>query len=389
MKRLVFLLSILVLKCAAFAGTEGHGGDAQEIRFIDVAHSIAGWISSEKAQQLKLPVGITYEQYKIAMLTKLENFHINFTDKVVTVNGAEKTCKNWINAENENQIQCNTSRFIANQVDDIYRLVHHEFAGLAGFESGQGKDSNYEISDQIYAFIQAGNIEAPPPIEPANKEHGLILKIFSRLSNKNMTEVFKETGASVCQTTPTDPTISCTIEVPQERLYFSKLRLEFSWFSSSCKFLTFQPYYYQASASSHYFPSWLSEPVDCSSGNKPKCFGGVAPLLINNFPANRSVTYLTDGTDQVNVSEIDIPSAASLQYRTNRLTVNDLPYEKRVNNYDSPAMGAFGDSYVANSFVDYSFKCSDEYGNPIQSLRLSIKDASGGQDKIFTWKELP
>jgi hypothetical protein len=70
------------------------------------------------------------------------------------VGEAEKTCKNFIGRQGLARIECNTKRFLETDESDQYILVHHEFAGLAGLEVNQGEDSDYQISNQIAAFLE-------------------------------------------------------------------------------------------------------------------------------------------------------------------------------------------------------------------------------------------
>ncbi len=225
----------------------------------------------------------------------------------------------------------------------------------------------------------------------ANVDEHLALKIYSVKDKSLQDEIFKETGTSVCQTSAAQSVLNCTIEVPQERLYSSALHFQLSWINSkNCNLLTFQPYYYQLSSSPSFHASPSKKPIDCSRGLYPDCYGGAAPFLIPNFPNDRRFVYVSESTTmQPSIFEEALPSAKSLNYETNRLSVNDLPLAKRGTTYSSSQMGGFGDSYAANSFVDYSFTCSNEYGDSTQSIHLFVRDKIEKRDRINTWKELP
>src|SRR5207253_11459999 len=74
---------------------------------------------------------------------------VSCVDEQIFVGSAEKTCKNFAAADGSLNIQCNANRFMATSNSDQYILVHHEYAGLAGFEVNTGESSNYQISNQI------------------------------------------------------------------------------------------------------------------------------------------------------------------------------------------------------------------------------------------------
>ena len=146
-------------------GEAGNGGDPGEIKFKMVALNIQEWLESGNADAIHLPMGLSFESYKAGMLAKLRGYQIEFTESVVKVAGTEKTCKNDFGKPDGNKILCNSSRFnsyYSNSMDDIYRIVHHEFAGLAGFEKNKGEASDYVISAQLSDYLRVELVKRLP-----------------------------------------------------------------------------------------------------------------------------------------------------------------------------------------------------------------------------------
>ncbi len=156
MKKIILIGLLAVSKVLAH-GSEGvGGGDANEIVFKDVAVNIKAWIVAGNSRGLKLPAGVSQQTYEGGMLAALTNYNITMTDKPVLVNGTEKTCKNNLELFGHGTILCNISRFesLRSRTNDMYRLVHHEFASLARLEKNIGAVSDYVISDQISSYLR-------------------------------------------------------------------------------------------------------------------------------------------------------------------------------------------------------------------------------------------
>jgi hypothetical protein len=166
----LFFISFGILQAFANPRVIGNGGDPFELRFKTIALNIDQWIQSGNANQLQLPSEITLQNYKSKMHQVLGNYSIEFTKQKVSIAGAEKTCINFV-ASKINKIRCNSDRFSAllnSRADDLYRLVHHEFAGLAGIEVSKGADSDYRISNQISSYL-VDQVVRQLPIVPLYK----------------------------------------------------------------------------------------------------------------------------------------------------------------------------------------------------------------------------
>jgi hypothetical protein len=151
--------SLFVLLCAMSlqsfaardAGGYGHdnGGDICENRFKSVRDELSVWIVNGGSKDLRLPPGISHKQYDHDMLEVIRTAKVSCIDTQILIGGAEKTCKNFVDADGSLRIQCNTNRFLTTSSSNQYVLVHHEYAGLAGFEVNSGEESHYQISNQI------------------------------------------------------------------------------------------------------------------------------------------------------------------------------------------------------------------------------------------------
>lgn len=177
MKRII-LAYMLIIASSAFAGGTviRNGGDPSEPAFIDIAGNIAEWIRSGNADTLKLPENISLSFYKSKMLMALGSYHISFTPDRIFVGRAEKTCQNFLDEAGEFQIVCNIGRFsegLKNDINDIYRTIHHEFAGLSGLEVNTGQDSDYRISDQISGYLRDEVVKRLPVMN--SKEVGSLM----------------------------------------------------------------------------------------------------------------------------------------------------------------------------------------------------------------------
>jgi hypothetical protein len=157
---------IIVFLCALGAQARGgggmdhdNGGDSCESTFKNVRDNLTAWIIKGGAKDLRFPEGVTNDSYSRAMIRKISSAKIICTDKQIIVGGAEKTCKNFVEADGSSSILCNRTRFMSTVTSDQYMLVHHEYAGLAGFEVNTGESSNYKISNQIVRNLAGARIK--------------------------------------------------------------------------------------------------------------------------------------------------------------------------------------------------------------------------------------
>lgn len=114
---------------------------------------IENWIiQSQSSQELQLPAGLSFSEYQKNMLTAIRSSVLRCRIEPQKLGDIEKSC--WNNGQREGgQIRCNMGKIFRLPSPQRYELLHHEYAGLAGFEISQGVTSNYFISRQIPQFF--------------------------------------------------------------------------------------------------------------------------------------------------------------------------------------------------------------------------------------------
>ncbi|MES2962607.1 MAG: hypothetical protein V4760_01870, partial [Bdellovibrionota bacterium] len=152
------------LASAQEGGSNGGGGADMESEFKAIALNVRDWINGGGSASLELPRGVTNEQYKTGMLRELGSYSIQMVSRELKFGGSVKTCVSRSVAEKDRaklkvrgQILCNQTLFLNTykyNTEGAYRLVHHEFAGLAGLEQNRGQQSDYVVSDQLSQFLE-------------------------------------------------------------------------------------------------------------------------------------------------------------------------------------------------------------------------------------------
>lgn len=154
MKYLILWTALLTLGCSAIANEKGNGGDPCEDRIQEIRDDIRTWIQGGGSKGLQLPSGLSLTDYNSSMLAQIGKAQIACTDSQVTIDSLDKVCENATDSSSS-KITCNRQAFLKTSDAKQYILVHHEYAGLAGFEISTAGVSNYSISNQLSAFLQA------------------------------------------------------------------------------------------------------------------------------------------------------------------------------------------------------------------------------------------
>lgn len=160
MKLLLVILSLLFLHSSnVFAAKQGqdkgNGGDICENKMRNITNDIESWLLNDEYVGIKLPSNLSESAYKRGMQNAVRTSLLSCTTGKVFVGYAEKTCKNFRDNRGIARIVCNFDRFLKTDEKEKYRLMHHEFAGVAGFESNNGRESSvYRISNQVGDFLQ-------------------------------------------------------------------------------------------------------------------------------------------------------------------------------------------------------------------------------------------
>lgn len=128
---------------------KGNGGDMCESRIKNIKRDISEWIEDGNAIDLHLPAGVNLNQYNTGMAKAMAETRVFCSNKSVFVQGVEKTCKNFQDANYYPRIVCNFERFMNSTDEDQYLNIHHEYANIAMLEKNDGTSSNYYISNQI------------------------------------------------------------------------------------------------------------------------------------------------------------------------------------------------------------------------------------------------
>lgn len=167
------LLTACLSPLSAWAiGNEGSGGgDLCEARFQSVARDINWWLQSGGASGLNLKDAhrdLSISQYSLAMEAVLAKFQVTCVGPgdagyPVAVAGQAKECRSYRGSDGTGHVFCDRAKFysgLANPENDgnQYRIVHHEFATLAGLEVPRGAASEYWLSDQITGFLSKQSV---------------------------------------------------------------------------------------------------------------------------------------------------------------------------------------------------------------------------------------
>jgi hypothetical protein len=163
MKLLLVSLSLLFLSSNVFAAKQGqdkgNGGDICENKMRNITNEIESWLLNDEYIGIKLSSNLAEKTYKLGMLNAVRKSQLSCTTDKVFVGNAEKSCTNFRDNRGNARIVCNFDRFLKTEEKEKYKLMHHEFAGVAHFESNNGKETSvYKISNQISDFLHKEEI---------------------------------------------------------------------------------------------------------------------------------------------------------------------------------------------------------------------------------------
>jgi hypothetical protein len=165
-------------------------------------------------------------------------------------------------------------------------------------------------------------------------------------------------------------TSTCSVLIPEGQLHFSKLHFIVGTTNpQTCKRLSFFPYYYKLSNGAAYTPPWYTDTttVDCSGVTVPMpvdCYDGAAPqILSTDFNPVGGYTGRYFMTAAETEHTYTIVSANSLLKPNNRYSSN--------NKTDPTAAVA---NYIANSMVNYTAVCYDEWDRQMYRMTIYVSD---------------
>lgn len=160
MKPTILLLSILLSahtfaregvgeRLSSLGNEKGNGGDSCEQTIKEIAVDIKRWIQNDDYQGMKFPQTISEKAYKEQMLVAISKTTISCTTKPLSYGNTEKTCINI-----KNHMTCDFQRFMESSPTDQYKLIHHEYAGIAGIETNNNDNSRYFLTNQLGDFLK-------------------------------------------------------------------------------------------------------------------------------------------------------------------------------------------------------------------------------------------
>jgi hypothetical protein len=241
--------------------------------------------------------------------------------------------------------------------------------------------------------LSGGSTPAVPGAPTVSSTSPLAINLSTKFDGQSTEQAatFVETATTSCTATAATPNVTCTVNIPEGRLYYSSVTLKFSWSTDACPLMRFTPYQYQASDADDYFPPASSVSINCSvaADTKADCWGGAARDLVTEFPKYRSRIYLPDeATTGTTTGSATINSALLTGWGSNRWTSNSL-VDKTIDR-TSAALGFIGDGYVADSMLDYVWTCRDQWADPqTYSITLKVNDVdtgAAGLNEILTWQ---
>lgn len=148
------LIALTATTVCRAADRVGNGGDICEDRIKIIRDDIRSWIQRGGSAGLALPAGLTLDRYNAGILAGVSAATVSCTSRTLRVGGVEKTCTNFVDSRGRPQLVCNVARFQGTPLSGQYVLIHHEYAGLAGFEVNSGPSSRYPLSNQLTEYLE-------------------------------------------------------------------------------------------------------------------------------------------------------------------------------------------------------------------------------------------
>jgi hypothetical protein len=161
----------LIVGSSAYAqrggGSEGTGGgDHCEERIQEIRDDIAAWIDRGGSRGLEhLPIPVEEYNRRMSLVLSTEKqpdgsikpfTKIECVHHPIEVQEDEKVCR-FDRFRTGPKITCYSEAFLDKNtmsVDEQYRLIHHEYAGVARLEVPSGSQSSYPYSKQVSAFLE-------------------------------------------------------------------------------------------------------------------------------------------------------------------------------------------------------------------------------------------
>lgn len=225
------------------------------------------------------------------------------------------------------------------------------------------------------------------------------LKLVVRRNFKGNTSKTTIQTCEIPSTAALGTNLNCSVEVEELILHYSDLEFTLSTNSSdTCTEVIMIPYYYRKSTSATFRPDGAESDVDCATTNDVLCWGGAGPgfgslsgsaFTALDFPNNRGYYFLTKNM----LSQSYRLVSTEERSETNR--DRDLIHNTGVtNNLPAGSRGANINTaqarYVANTYVDYTAICRNNFGEVNHTITLTVgdydtEDTSSSIDTFYDW----
>jgi hypothetical protein len=192
MKKFIFALALLGSFYAYAGADSGGGGDVCEDQIKVVRYRIQEWLKASSATGIILPYGTDAADFTKKMLQATSDAKIRCVGEgdpgfPVEYKGTPKVCR-FDKTGSESTVTCDFKNILAMKEQELIIQIHHEYAGLAGFELPDGGDSKYDITNQAAIALTDDNTYASvlecDAIGKAQKHISLLGQLSGILSHK-------------------------------------------------------------------------------------------------------------------------------------------------------------------------------------------------------------
>jgi hypothetical protein len=232
---------------------------------------------------------------------------------------------------------------------------------------------------------------------------GAVAVTVSTAWQTDSSEYTEQASCTATGTAASPATETCTVTIPEARLFYSYLKFDLTHSGSSCEIMRFYPYAYRKSTSAAYIPVGDTAAVDCSAptadDDPDECWGGPATSIVTDgYYDLYSHLYKTAETPlEVIIDPTNLKTGGD---RSLRWVANNLPAADQTVDVAKGAANANaitideGYEYDAaavayyNYYQDYKATCVDEYGNTTATITVIITDDNGfspSTDEFDSW----
>lgn len=177
----------------AYGDRTQNGGDPCEKRLRPLQDEIKSWLLRYDEEFLKLPGDLEHGVYRSAMFEALNNTELSCSLDNQKILKSEKTCINTNYEDGTSVLECDIRKVKASSDEELLELMHHEAAGVAGFETNKGKSkSDYFITNQLSGYYEKVTVTklAIRPVHHKNDVCNIIINPFDWIHG-NRSDAYK------------------------------------------------------------------------------------------------------------------------------------------------------------------------------------------------------